>query len=94
MLTLDKVYRASHLLKEVARRTDMIESCGLVKDCDLRLKAENLQITGSFKVRGAFFKIASLSVHAKDCHYSYTAPVCGKCAEYKNRRYQLLLPCL
>ena len=60
MLTLDKVYRASHLLKEVARRTDMIESCGLVKDCDLRLKAENLQITGSFKVRGAFFKIASL----------------------------------
>ena len=60
MLTLDKVYKASHLLKSVARYTDMIESNGLSDDCDLRLKAENLQLTGSFKLRGAFFKIASL----------------------------------
>ena len=60
MLTLDKVYRASHLLKSVARYTDMIESTGLTEDCDFRLKAENLQLTGSFKLRGAFFKIASL----------------------------------
>ena len=60
MLTLDKVYRASHLLKSVARYTDMIESNGLADDCDFRLKAENLQLTGSFKLRGAFFKIASL----------------------------------
>ncbi len=60
MLTLDKVYRASHLLKSVARYTDMIESNGLVENCDFRLKAENLQLTGSFKLRGAFFKIASL----------------------------------
>ena len=60
MLTLDKVYRASHLLKSVARYTDMIESNGFVDDCDFRLKAENLQLTGSFKLRGAFFKIASL----------------------------------
>ena len=60
MLTLDKVYKASHLLKSVARCTDMIESNGLVDGCDFRLKAENLQLTGSFKLRGAFFKIASL----------------------------------
>lgn len=60
MLTLDKVYKASHLLKSVARYTDMIESNGLTDDCQLRLKAENLQLTGSFKLRGAFFKIASL----------------------------------
>ena len=60
MLTLDKVYRASQLLKGVARRTDMIESYGLTDDCQLRLKAENLQLTGSFKLRGAYFKIASL----------------------------------
>ena len=60
MLTLDKVYKASHLLKSVARYTDMIESNGLTDDCQLRLKAENLQITGSFKLRGAFFKIANL----------------------------------
>ena len=60
MLTLDKVYRAHHLLKSVARYTDMIEGNGLTEDCDFRLKAENLQLTGSFKLRGAFFKIASL----------------------------------
>ena len=60
MLTLDKVYRAHHLLKSVARYTDMIESNNFSDDCDLRLKAENLQLTGSFKLRGAFFKIASL----------------------------------
>ena len=60
MLTLDKVYKASHLLKSVARYTDMIESNGLTDDCQLRLKAENLQLTGSFKLRGAFFKIANL----------------------------------
>lgn len=60
MLTLDKVYKARHLLKGVARYTDMIESNGLTDDCTLRLKAENLQLTGSFKLRGAFFKIASL----------------------------------
>lgn len=60
MLTLDMVYSASHLLKGVARYTDMIESNGLTDDCTLRLKAENLQLTGSFKLRGAFFKIASL----------------------------------
>ena len=60
MLTLDKVYRASRLLKGVARHTDMIESNGLTEDCHLRLKAENLQLTGSFKLRGAYSKIASL----------------------------------
>jgi len=38
----------------------MIESNGLTDDCQLRLKAENLQLTGSFKLRGAFFKIANL----------------------------------
>ncbi len=60
MLTLDKVYKAWHLLKSVARYTDMIESNGLTDGCQLRLKAENLQLTGSFKLRGAYFKIANL----------------------------------
>ena len=47
MLTLDKVYKASHLLKSVARYTDMIESNGLTGDCQLRLKAENLHLQSS-----------------------------------------------
>ena len=66
MLTLDKVYRAAHLLSKVARKTDMIGAGNLRSDCDLRLKAENLQLTGSFKLRGAFFKIASLPEETKE----------------------------
>ena len=53
MITLDKVYHAAHILKQVARPTDMIKS-NLCRDCDLYLKTENLQVTGSFKVRGAY----------------------------------------
>ncbi len=52
MLTLDKIYHAAFVLKDVARKTDLIEAPRLSKDCRLYLKTENLQVTGSFKVRG------------------------------------------
>ena len=61
MLTLDKIYHAAFVLKDVARRTDLIEAPKLSKDCHLYLKTENLQVTGSFKVRGAYYKISQLS---------------------------------
>ena len=61
MLTLDKIYHAAFVLKDVARRTDLIEAPKLSKDCRLYLKTENLQVTGSFKVRGAYYKISQLS---------------------------------
>lgn len=64
MITLDKVYHAAHILKQVARPTDMIKS-NLCRDCDLYLKTENLQVTGSFKVRGAYYKISQLSDEEK-----------------------------
>lgn len=63
MLTLDKVYHAHYVLKEAIRETDIIysptisEQCG----CGVYLKTENLQITGSFKVRGAYYKISQLT---------------------------------
>ncbi len=60
MLTLDKVYHAAFVLKDVARKTDLIEAPKLSKDCQLYLKTENLQATGSFKVRGAYYKISQL----------------------------------
>lgn len=60
MLTLDRIYQASHVLRPVVRRTDLIYSPNLT-DGGLYLKAENLQVTGSFKVRGAYFKMASLT---------------------------------
>ena len=61
MLTLDKIYHAAFVLKDVARKTDLIEASKLSKNCHLYLKTENLQATGSFKVRGAYYKISQLS---------------------------------
>ena len=66
MLTLDRIYQAAHTLKGVVRKTDLIRSQGIAPSCDLYLKAENLQITGSFKVRGAYFKTSSLSDEEKE----------------------------
>ena len=54
MLTLDKIYQASFALKTVIRRTDLISAPNINPDSQIYLKPENLQITGSFKVRGLF----------------------------------------
>ena len=61
MLTLDKIYQAKFILKQVARKTDLIAAPRLCEGCDLYLKTENLQVTGSFKVRGAYYKISQLT---------------------------------
>ncbi len=61
MLTLDRIYQANHRLRDIARRTDVIPAPKLTDRCHLYLKAENLQITGSFKVRGAYFKMSTLT---------------------------------
>ena len=65
MLTLDMVYSASYKLKEVIRRTDLIPAPKISDKCNVFLKTENLQITGSFKVRGAYYKISQLSDEEK-----------------------------
>lgn len=65
MLTLDKIYRAAHVLKEVIRPTECIKAPKINPDADVWLKTENLQVTGSFKVRGAYYKISQLSPEEK-----------------------------
>lgn len=60
MLTLDKVYHAGYVLKNVIRKTDVIKAQRICPDADVYLKTENLQITGSFKVRGAYYKMSQL----------------------------------
>ena len=65
MLTIDNVYRARNALKGVARKTDIIFAPKLCPGADLYLKTENLQITGSFKVRGAYYKMSRLSKEEK-----------------------------
>ena len=61
MLSLDKVFNAQLVLKSIIRPTDLIRSYGIAPNCELYLKPECLQITGSFKVRGSGYKIAMLS---------------------------------
>ena len=65
MLTLDKIYHAAFVLKKVARKTDLIRATKLSKQCELYLKTENLQETGSFKLRGAYYKISQLTEEEK-----------------------------
>ncbi len=65
MLTLDKVYHARHVLKEVVRPTEVISAPKINPKANVFLKTENLQITGSFKVRGAYYKISQLSDEEK-----------------------------
>lgn len=65
MLTLDKIYHAAFVLKNVARKTDLIKASKLSDKCELYLKTENLQETGSFKLRGAYYKISQLSDEEK-----------------------------
>ncbi len=65
MLTIDNVYRAQNALKGVARKTDVIPAPKLCQGLDLYLKTENLQITGSFKVRGAYYKMSRLTAEEK-----------------------------
>ena len=65
MLTLDKVYHAKHVLKEVLRPTQVINAPQINPKANVYLKTENLQITGSFKVRGAYYKISQLNDEEK-----------------------------
>lgn len=64
-LTLDKVYHAAFVLKDVIRKTDIIPAVRLSDSCKVYLKTECLQVTGSFKVRGAYYKISQLSDEEK-----------------------------
>ena len=61
-VSLEEIRRAREVVADVARDTQVIESRYLSRTTGgaIALKAENLQRTGSFKVRGALNKIASL----------------------------------
>ncbi len=66
MLTLDKIYHAAYVLKDVVRKTALIPAPAINPECNLYLKTENLQVTGSFKVRGAGYKISQLTDEEKE----------------------------
>ena len=64
-MELKKVYEAKEVLKEVIRETDVIYSPKLSKKGNVYLKTENLQVTGSFKIRGSYYKISCLKDEEK-----------------------------
>ncbi len=61
--TIADVYNAAKQLDGVAKKTKLIESSFFSDMCgnNVYLKPENMQITGSFKLRGAYNKISQLS---------------------------------
>lgn len=63
LVTLDMVKEAQERLKGVAQRTAIMQSTSLSErcGCEVHLKMENFQRTGSFKLRGAYNKVASLT---------------------------------
>lgn len=65
MLNLDNFYKARYTLGRIIRRTDLVQAPRLNPGADIYLKPENLQLTGSFKVRGACYKIACLTDEEK-----------------------------
>ncbi len=63
MINIEKITQARDRLKNIIRRTPIAYAPILSKkyNSDIYLKKENLQLTGSFKLRGAFNKIATLT---------------------------------
>lgn len=64
-LSLDRVYQAAHVLRPVINKTELVHATRIESNCDLYLKTENLQNTGSFKIRGAYYKISTLTEEEK-----------------------------
>lgn len=63
MLDINKIYEARERIKGVIVDTPLSYAPNLsqVAECQVYLKKENLQVTGAFKIRGAYNKIATLS---------------------------------
>ncbi len=64
-LEISEVYNAARVLRDVARHPRLIGPTSLCADSEIYLKPENLQRTGSFKLRGAYYKISQLSPEEK-----------------------------
>lgn len=64
-LTIAEVYNAAKVLQDVARHPKLIGPTKLNPKAEVYLKPENLQYTGSFKLRGAYYKISQLSDEEK-----------------------------
>ena len=64
-MNLERFYQAEYVLKKVARKTGVVKAQSMWPEEEIYLKTENLQRTGSFKLRGAYFKISGLTEDEK-----------------------------
>ena len=65
LIDITEIFKAREVLKNIAVETQLVGPTHLSPDCEVYLKAECLQNTGSFKLRGAFNKISNLSDEEK-----------------------------
>ncbi len=63
MLTLEKFEEASEIVKKVTNKTKLVHSAYLseMTGNKVYLKPENMQVTGAYKIRGAYYKVSTLS---------------------------------
>ena len=68
MLSLDAFKEARSVLQGVLRPTPLIHSPYLSRSCgnNIYVKPENMQVTGAYKIRGAYYKISTLSQEEKE----------------------------
>ncbi len=64
-LDIAEVFNAAKVLKDVARHPRLIGPTKINPDAQVYLKPENLQHTGAFKLRGAYYKISQLTPEEK-----------------------------
>ena len=62
---ISEVFKAQEVLKNVLVETPVTGPTKLSDKCEVYLKAECLQLTGSFKLRGAYYKISQLTDEEK-----------------------------
>ncbi len=63
MLTLQKFEEAYEVVSKVVHQTNLVESDFFSQSCGNKvfLKPENMQLTGAYKIRGAYYKISTLT---------------------------------
>ncbi|QSZ41842.1 threonine ammonia-lyase [Sulfurimonas aquatica] len=69
MISIEEIQKAKKQIAHVVVDTPLAYAPYLseIAECEIYLKKENLQVTGAFKIRGAYNKIASLSTEQKEC---------------------------
>ena len=67
-MKIDQFYEARETLKDVVKTTSLIKSQVFSNECgnNVYIKPENLQLTGAFKIRGAYNKMFHLSAQEKE----------------------------